>query len=48
MWTIGVVFLVLWALGVATSHTLGGLIHILLLAAIIAVVLRLIAGRPVA
>jgi hypothetical protein len=43
--TIVVVLVVLWALGLATSYTLGGLIHVLLAVAIIAVLLRVIQGR---
>ncbi len=45
LWTIAVVLLVLWALGFATSYTMGGLIHILLILAVVAVVVRLIQGR---
>jgi hypothetical protein len=43
--TVIVVLLVLWLLGVVTSYTLGGLIHILLVVAIIVVLLRVIQGR---
>ena len=43
--TLLVVLLVLWLLGVVTSYTLGGFIHILLVIAIIAVLLRVIQGR---
>ena len=45
MTTILVVLLVLWLLGMVTSYTLGGLIHILLVVAIIVVLLRVIQGR---
>jgi len=48
LWTIAVVLLVLWALGLVTSFTLGGFIHILLFAAIVIVVLRLFSGRRIA
>jgi Family of unknown function (DUF5670) len=48
LWTIAVILLVLWLLGMVSSYTLGGFIHILLVLAIIAVVIRLIQGRPVA
>jgi hypothetical protein len=41
-----VALLVLWLLGVVTAYTLGGLIHILLVIAVIAVLLRLIRGKP--
>jgi uncharacterized membrane protein len=43
--TLIVVLVVLWALGLATSYTMGGLIHILLAVAVIAVLLRVIQGR---
>lgn len=46
--TIAVILLVMWLLGMATSYTVGGLIHILLVIAIVAVLIRLIQGRPVA
>jgi len=45
LWTICVVLLALWLLGLVTSYTLGGFIHILLVAAIVIVVVRLIQGR---
>jgi hypothetical protein len=45
MWTIVVILLVLWALGFITSNTLGGLIHILLVIAIVVIAVRLIQGR---
>lgn len=48
LWTIAVVLLVLWALGLVTSFTLGGFIHILLFVAIVIVVMRLFRGRRVA
>ena len=47
MWTIVVILLVLWALGMLSSYTLGGLIHILLVVAIIVVLIRVIQGRRV-
>lgn len=43
--TLIIILLVMWLLGVATSYTIGGLIHILLMVAIIAVLLRMIQGR---
>ena len=43
--TVVIVLLVLWALGLATSYTLGGLIHILLVIAVVVVLLRVIQGR---
>ncbi len=45
LYTIAVVLLVLWLLGLVTSYTLGGFIHILLVVAIIVVLLRVISGR---
>lgn len=45
LWTIFVVLLVLWALGLVTSYTLGGFIHILLIIAIAVVLIRVIQGR---
>jgi len=45
LWTIAVVLLVLWMLGVTTAYTLGGFIHLLLAIAIIAVLFRVISGR---
>lgn len=47
MWTIVVILLVLWALGFVTSNTLGGLIHILLVIALVVMAVRLIQGRRV-
>jgi hypothetical protein len=48
LWTLFVILLVLWALGLVTSYTLGGFIHILLLLAIIVLVIRLVQGRRIA
>ena len=47
LWTICVILLVLWALGMATSYTASGLIHILLVIALVVVVIRLVQGRRV-
>jgi hypothetical protein len=48
LWTIFVILLVLWLLGMVSSYTLGGFIHILLVIAIVIVLLRVISGsRPV-
>ncbi len=44
IWTIVVVLLVLWLLGIVTSYTLGGFIHILLVIALVVVLVRLIRG----
>ena len=45
LWTIAVILLVLWLLGMVSAYTVGGYIHILLVLALIAVVIRLIQGR---
>jgi len=45
LWTIFVVLLVLWALGLVSSYTLGGDIHLLLIIAIVIVLIRIIQGR---
>ncbi len=45
--TIAVVLVVLWILGLVTAHTLGGFIHILLVLAVVAVLIRVIQGRRV-
>jgi hypothetical protein len=45
LWTIFVILLVLWALGLVSSYTLGGFIHILLVVAIAVVLIRIIQGR---
>ncbi len=49
LWTIAFILLVLWLVGMVSSYTLGGFIHILIILAIVAVLIRLIQGRnPVA
>jgi len=49
LWTIAVILLILWLLGMVSSYTLGGFIHILLVVAIITILIRVIQGRsPVA
>jgi len=45
LWTIFVILIVMWLLGLATSYTLGGFIHILLLLAIASVLIQIIQGR---
>jgi len=45
LWTIVVVLLILWALGLVTSYTMGGLIHVLLVIAIIVILVNVIQGR---
>jgi len=49
LWTIFVILLVLWLLGMVTSYTMGGFIHVLLVIAVVVMIIRLIQGRnPVA
>jgi hypothetical protein len=45
LYTIAVIFLILWALGLVSSFTMGGFIHVLLVVAVIMVLLRVISGR---
>ena len=45
LWTIGVILLILWALGLFSGYTLGGVIHVLLVIALIVVVVQIIQGR---
>jgi len=45
LWTIFVVLLILWALGLVTSYTIGGYIHILLIIAVVVLLIRIIQGR---
>jgi len=45
--TLAIILIVLWALGLVTSYTMGGLIHILLVIAIIVILVRVIQGRKV-
>jgi hypothetical protein len=45
LWTIFVILLILWALGMVSSYTIGGFIHILLVIAVVVVLLRVIQGR---
>lgn len=45
LWTIAVVLLILWLLGMVTANTMGGFVHVLLVVAIIAVLIRVIQGR---
>ncbi len=47
LWTLFIILLVLWALGLVTSYTAGGLIHVLLVIAVIVVVVQLLQGRKV-
>ncbi len=45
LWTIFVILLVLWLLGLVSSYTLGGFIHLLLIIAVVVLVIRLLQGR---
>ncbi|MDP1991715.1 MAG: lmo0937 family membrane protein [Syntrophales bacterium] len=45
LWTIAVILIILWALGLVSSYTMGGFIHILLVIAVIVVLLNIIQGR---
>ncbi len=45
LWTIAVVLLILWALGLVSSYTMGGFVHLLLVVAIVVVLVRVIQGR---
>jgi Family of unknown function (DUF5670) len=47
LWTIFVILLIMWALGLVTSYTLGGFVHILLVIALIVLVVNLVQGRRV-
>ena len=45
LWTIAVILMILWVLGLVSSYTMGGLIHILLVIAVIVILLNIIQGR---
>jgi hypothetical protein len=45
LYTIAVVLIILWALGLVTAYTMGGFIHVLLVIAVVVILLRLISGR---
>ncbi len=47
LWTVVVILLVLWLLGITTAYTMGGLIHVLLVVAVVVILLRVIQGRRV-
>ena len=47
LWSIAVVLLILWVLGLVTAYTMGGFIHLLLVIAVIVVLIRIIQGRKV-
>jgi len=48
LWTIFVILLVLWLLGLVSSYTLGGFIHILLVVAVVVLIINLLSGRSTA
>jgi hypothetical protein len=48
LWTIAVILVVLWALGLVTGYTMGSFIHVLLVIAVIVVLVRVISGRRIA
>ncbi len=47
LWTIAVILIILWALGLVTSYTMGGFIHVLLVIAIVVILINVIQGRRV-
>jgi hypothetical protein len=47
LWTIFVILLIMWALGLVTSYTMGGFVHILLVVALVVLVVNLVQGRRV-
>ncbi len=47
LWTIFVILLIMWALGLVTSYTMGGFVHILLVVALVVLAINLIQGRRV-
>lgn len=48
LWTIFIILLILWLLGLISGYTIGGFIHILLVIAVVVLIIRLIQGRPIA
>lgn len=47
LWTIALILIVLWVLGLVSSYTMGGLVHVLLVVAIVVILIRVIQGRKV-
>jgi len=47
LWTVAVILLILWALGLTTGYTMSGFVHVLIVLAIVAVLVRIITGRRV-
>jgi hypothetical protein len=48
LWTIALILIVLWAVGLVSAYTMGGLVHLLLVLAIVVVLIRVIQGRSIA
>jgi hypothetical protein len=48
LWTVFVILAVLWLLGTVTAYTMGGLVHVLLVIAVVALILQLVSGRRIA
>jgi hypothetical protein len=48
LWTIALILVVLWAVGLVSAYTMGGLVHLLLVLAIVVVLIRVIQGRSIA
>ena len=47
LWTIGIILLILWLLGLITAHTFGGVIHVLLVIALVVIIIRVLQGRRI-
>ena len=47
VWTVALILIVLWVLGMVSSYTMGGLIHLLLVVAIVVILIRVIQGRKI-
>ena len=47
LWTIAIILIVLWAIGLVSAYTLGGYIHILLFLAVVVIIIRVIQGRRI-
>lgn len=47
LWTVAVILVVLWALGLVSSYTMGGFIHILLVVAVVVILMNVISGRRI-
>jgi len=45
LWTIGIILLILWLLGLLTAHTFGGVIHVLVVIALVVLIFRFLQGR---